>query len=98
MFATDKLIHERVRLLIMTHLASSDRKDVSFTELQETLSLTPGNLSVQLKKLEKAGYVSIKKQFKNNKPLTTIRISAKGSQALIAYVEEMKKIIAGLKT
>ncbi len=90
---SDKVIHERSRLLILTYLASSEDPHVPFTVLQEALNLTAGNLSVQLKTLEKAGYVKIQKQFKDNKPLTTATITADGSQALAAYVEEMQNII-----
>lgn len=96
-FAADKIIHERARLLILTHLASSDCTAVAFSELQERLGLTSGNLSVQLKTLKDTGYVAIKKQFKNNKPLTTASITPKGSHALMNYVEEMKRIINSLE-
>ena len=93
----NKIIHERARLLIISHLASSDEPVVSFSELQERLELTPGNLSVQLRKLKAAGYVKIKKVFKDNKPLTTVSMTPVGKQALNDYVEEMEKIIRQLK-
>lgn len=90
---SDRVIHERSRLLILTYLAGSEDPHVPFTVLQDALNLTAGNLSVQLKTLEKAEYVKIRKQFKDNKPLTTAMISAAGSQALAAYVDEMQNII-----
>lgn len=93
----NKIIHERARLLIITHLASSEKPSVSFSDLQESLELTPGNLSVQLRKLKDAGYVKIKKAFKDNKPLTTVSMTPDGKQALEDYVEEMEKIIRQLK-
>ena len=93
----NKIIHERARLLIISHLASSDEPVASFSELQERLELTPGNLSVQLRKLKAAGYVKIKKVFKDNKPLTTVSMTPAGKQALNDYVEEMEKIIRQLK-
>ena len=93
----NKIIHERARLLIITHLASNEKPAVSFSDLQESLELTPGNLSVQLRKLKDAGYVKIKKAFKDNKPLTTVSMTPDGKQALKDYVEEMEKIIRQLK-
>lgn len=91
--ATDKVIHERGRLLILTFLASADSKSSSFSELQERLSFTSGNLSIQLKTLQKAGYVVIRKQFKDNKPLTTASITPSGRKALSKYLEEMQRLI-----
>ena len=93
----DKIIHERVRLLIVTHLATSENQCASFTETQQHLGLTSGNLSVQLKKLSQSGYVDIKKTFKDNKPLTTVCITSKGQDALDKYINEMENIIQILK-
>ena len=95
--AIDKLIHERVRLLILTHLASSEKDEVSFNEIKEALELTPGNLSVQLTKLKDAGYVQIHKTFKDNKPYTTVMITQTGRDALTEYIAEMESIIHVLK-
>ena len=93
----DKLIHERTRLLILTHLASMDDKETSFNDLQKKLSFTSGNLSIQLKKLKAAQYIKIKKTFKNDKPLTSIAITFKGITALNHYIEEMESLIKSLK-
>ncbi len=93
----DKIIHERVRLRILTYLASSQKKVVSFSELQNQLELTSGNLSVQIKKLKMVDYVEIVKSFKDNKPYTTIEITTKGFEALKEYVNEMETILSGLK-
>lgn len=93
----DKIIHERARLLILTYLASNDRQEISFNELQEKLEFTSGNLSVQLKKLKAVNYLDIHKTFKENKPFTTIRITPEGSEALKAYIHEMEKLIRELK-
>ena len=54
----DRTIHERSRLLILSHLASNRKREISFNELQEQLGFTSGNLSAQLKKLRQAGYVT----------------------------------------
>lgn len=93
----DKLIHERARLRIVTYLASNSPEETSFTELQEKLEFSSGNLSIQLKKLKEAGYVDIRKTFKDNKPFTTVVLTSAGSEALLAYVDEMEKIIGALK-
>ncbi|NNG02324.1 MAG: transcriptional regulator [Desulfobacteraceae bacterium] len=98
MAGIDKIIHERVRLLILTYVAGHDHNSVSFNELQRTLELTPGNLSVQLKKLKNAGYINIEKAFRDNKPYTTVGITLTGSDALNDYVNEMERIIKVLKS
>ena len=95
--AFDKLIHERARLLILTYLASSDKREISFNELQTELEFTPGNLSVQLKKLSGAEYLKIRKTFRHNKPYTTAAITPRGSEALNRYLDEMEGIIKALR-
>jgi len=95
--AIDKIIHERSRLLILTHLASNEKREISFNALQEKLGFTSGNLSVQLKKLRQAGYVDIKKTFKDNKPYTTVSITMEGIKALNYYLDEMEGLIKGLR-
>ena len=95
--ALDKIIHERARLLILTHLASNEKREISFNELQEKLGFTSGNLSVQLKKLRQAEYVEIKKTFKDNKPYTTVSITMEGTMALNRYLDEMEGLIKGLR-
>lgn len=97
MSGLNKIIHERARLLILTYLASNERKKVSFNELQKSLGFTSGNLSVQLRKLEQADYVDIHKAFKANKPYTTVSITPRGFDALNSYVAEMEGIIKTLK-
>jgi DNA-binding HxlR family transcriptional regulator len=93
----NKIIHERARLMIVAYLASSEKKEISFNDLQKSLGFTSGNLSVQLRKLEQADYVDIRKTFKENKPYTTISITPRGSDALNSYVTEMEGIIKALK-
>ncbi len=93
----DRLIHERARLLILTHLASTDNKESSFNTLLEKLGFTSGNLSIQLKKLQAAGYVKIKKTFKDNKPYTAASITLKGKKALNVYLDEMESLITALR-
>ena len=93
----DKIIHERARLLILTYLASRKEQEVSFNELQEKLSFSSGNLSIQLKKLKEVNYLGMNKTFKDNKPYTTVGITSEGASALQKYVEEMESIIKTLK-
>ena len=93
----NKIIHERSRLLILTHLASNTDIEVSFNGIKETLDFTPGNLSIQLKKLDEAGYITIRKSFRDNKPHTAVIITPKGIKALNSYLEEMENLIKGLR-
>jgi DNA-binding MarR family transcriptional regulator len=95
--AVDRIIHEPARLSILSHLASAEGGLAPFTELRDGLGLTAGNLSVQLRNLEEAGYVMISKTFKGQKPYTELRITAKGEEALGAYLSRMESLIASLK-
>jgi DNA-binding MarR family transcriptional regulator len=93
----DKVIHERSRLRILTFLASSTSGEVGFTELREALGFTSGNLSVQLKTLEEAGYLKIDKRFVANKSYTGLRLTDAGESALTSYLGELEFIVASLK-
>jgi len=87
----DPVIHSRIRLAILSILISV--KEASFNYLKETIGTTDGNLSASLSKLEEAGYISIKKAFKGKKPLTTCRISEKGTQAFSEYLKALESYI-----
>ena len=87
----DEIIHGRIRLGIMVYLADAEVAD--FTELKTALEATQGNLSIHLKKLEEAGYVSIDKSFVDKKPLTRVRITDAGRDAFEAYVEAIGALI-----
>lgn len=89
----DDVIHGRVRLGIMAYLADAGAAD--FTELKTLLEVTQGNLSVHLRKLEEAGYVSIDKSFLGRKPLTRARITEQGRAAFAAYLEAIAKLVGG---
>jgi DNA-binding MarR family transcriptional regulator len=89
----DDVIHGRVRLGIMAYLAESEVAD--FTELKGLLDVTQGNLSVHLRKLEEAGYVSIDKSFLDRKPLTRVRMTDQGRDAFRAYLEAIAKLVGG---
>lgn len=93
----NKIIHERSRLLILTHLATYRDTEVSFNDIRRKLNLTPGNLSIQLKNLSEAEYINISKSFRDNKPHTAVSITTKGIKALNDYLEEMEDLIKGLR-
>jgi DNA-binding MarR family transcriptional regulator len=87
----DDVIHGRLRLGIMAYLASAEVAD--FTELKNALEVTQGNLSVQLRKLEDAGYIEIEKSFLNRKPLTRARITSSGRAAFKEYLDVIAKLV-----
>ena len=87
----DDVIHGRLRLGVMAYLANAEVAD--FNELKSVLEVTQGNLSVQLRKLEEAEYVTIEKSFLGRKPLTQIRITAAGRKAFAVYLEALSKLI-----
>ena len=89
----DDVIHGRMRLGIMVYLADVEAAD--FTELKTVLEATQGNLSVHLKKLDEAGYVTISKSFVNNKPLTRVAITSEGRRAFAAYLKALGALIGG---
>jgi len=93
----DRMIHERARLIILAHLSSSAQPSVSFPELREKLELTAGNLSIQLRTLEGAGYVKIAKSFVENRPNTSVSLTAKGARAFNEYLKEMELLMKKLK-
>ena len=87
----DDVIHGRLRLGIMACLASAEV--ASFNELKARLETTQGNLSIQLRKLEDAGYIAIDKSFLDRKPLTRARITPEGRAAFAAYLEQISRLI-----
>lgn len=84
----DPLLHSQIRLAIISILMSVD--EAQFNYLKEKTETTAGNLSFQLSKLKEADYVKINKAFKDNYPMTTVRITTKGKKAFIGYVNAMK--------
>ena len=95
-FTPDRLIHEPVRLQIISYLAAG-AKQATFTELKEKLGLTAGNLSVQLKRLAEADYVYITKSIRERKPLTRVFLTHQGMVALRLYLNEMEAMVEQLK-
>ncbi len=93
----NKILQERSRLLILSYLSGSEKSSATFMELQKTMEISRGNLSIQIKTLSEAEYVKIEKKFKDNKPQTTIRITPKGTHALKEYLKEMENLINTIK-
>jgi DNA-binding transcriptional ArsR family regulator len=87
----DDIIHSRIRLAIISVLIAVDEAEFKF--LKEKVKTTDGNLSVHLKKLDEAGYIFVRKEFINKKPVTSHRLSKKGQEAFQMYVERLEKLI-----
>lgn len=87
----DRLIHERVRLGIVSALAVND--SLSFNELKALLKTTDGNLSVHARKLEDASYVTCTKSFEGRIPKTEYRLTGAGRRALEQYLDHMEALI-----
>ena len=86
----DKIIHEPARLRIMMILAGIEQADFNF--LLTTLSLTRGNLSRHIEKLESTGYLKVKKSFNGKIPNTSYQLTQKGSKALTQYWEDLDAV------
>ncbi|MCD7899968.1 MAG: transcriptional regulator [Bacteroides sp.] len=87
----DPLLHSELRLAVMSLLISVDEAD--FVYIKQQTGATAGNLSIQIEKLNKAGYVEVTKSFKGKMPRTTCKITAKGVDAFAQYVEALKSYI-----
>jgi DNA-binding MarR family transcriptional regulator len=91
----DRLIHERMRLGIVSALAVN--RSLSFNELKAMLGATDGNLSVHARKLEDAGYITCTKGFEGRVPRTVFRLTAAGRQALEQYLDHMESLIQAVR-
>jgi DNA-binding transcriptional ArsR family regulator len=87
----DNLIHERMRLGIISALAANE--SLTFTELKELLKTTDGNISVHARKLEEAEYITCIKSFEGRIPKTQYRLSASGRRALERYLDHMEALV-----
>jgi DNA-binding MarR family transcriptional regulator len=93
----DPLIHVPTRLKIVATLAAlPDGDSLSFTRLQDLLGLTPGNLIIQLRKLEEAGYLSSEKTRNGSAQKTTVALTRQGRKALDAYTQALRDLLGGL--
>ena len=91
----DRLIHERLRLGIVSALAVNDR--LTFNDLKRLLQTTDGNLSVHARKLEDAEYIACEKSFEGRVPRTEYRLTAAGRRALEKYLVHMEAIIKAVR-
>jgi DNA-binding transcriptional ArsR family regulator len=89
----DRVIHERMRLAIVSALAASEK--LSFNELKTLLGTTDGNLSVHARRLEEAGYVSLAKSFQGRLPRTEYRLTPEGRRAFERYVNHLEALVHG---
>jgi DNA-binding MarR family transcriptional regulator len=91
----DRLIHERLRLGIVSALAANE--SLGFGDLKELLQTTDGNLSVHARKLEEAQYISCTKYFEGRVPRTRYRLTAAGRRAFEAYLNHMEALIQAMR-
>jgi DNA-binding MarR family transcriptional regulator len=91
----DRLIHERLRLGIVSALAVNE--SLSFTEIRDLMRTTDGNLSVHARKLEDAKYISVSKSFEGRVPHTVYKLTALGRRALERYLDHMESIISATR-
>jgi DNA-binding MarR family transcriptional regulator len=89
--ALDRLIHERMRLGIVSALAVNE--SLTFNDLKTLMKTTDGNLSVHARKLEEAEYISCTKSFEGRVPRTQYRLTAAGRRALERYLDHMEALI-----
>jgi len=88
----DPILHSQLRLGVVSLLISV--KEAEFTFLKEQTNATAGNLSVQINKLKKAGYIQVIKKFKDNYPQTTCKITGKGIDAFDDYVKNLQSYLS----
>jgi DNA-binding MarR family transcriptional regulator len=91
----DRLIHERLRLGILSALSVNE--SLTFGELKKLLDTTDGNLSVHARKLEEAGYLSCTKSFEGRVPRTDYKLTAAGRRALERYLDHMEALIQAMR-
>ena len=91
----DRLIHERMRLGIVSALAAND--SLTFNDLKLLLGTTDGNLSVHARKLEDAKYITCTKSFEGRVPRTEYKLTAEGRRALKRYVDHMEALIRAIR-
>lgn len=87
----DPILHSQLRLAVMSLLISV--KEAEFIFIKEKTNSTAGNLSVQLQKLKEVGYIEVKKEFKDNYPNTTCKITKEGIQAFENYVKALQEYL-----
>jgi DNA-binding HxlR family transcriptional regulator len=91
----DRLIHERLRLGILSALSVNER--LTFNDLKRLLDATDGNLSVHARKLEEAGYLACQKSFEGRVPKTQYKLTSAGRRALERYLDHMEALIGAMR-
>jgi DNA-binding HxlR family transcriptional regulator len=94
--ALDRLIHERMRLGIVSALAANE--SLTFNDLKSLMNTTDGNLSVHARKLEDGGYIACTKSFEGRLPKTEYKITASGRRALESYLNHMETLIQQMRS
>ena len=92
----DRLIHERLRLGIISALAANE--SLTFSDLKSLMNTTDGNLSVHARKLEEAGYIACTKYFDGRLPKTEYKLTAAGRTALESYINHMESLIRQMRS
>lgn len=92
----DRLIHERLRLGIISALAAN--ASLTFSDLKKLMNTTDGNLSVHARKLEEAGYIACSKYFDGRLPKTEYKLTATGRAALESYLNHMESLIKQMRS
>ena len=87
----DPVLHSQLRLAIVSMLISNGEIDLAY--IKELTNATSGNISIQIKNLQEAGYIEVIKSFKNNYQNTSLKITSKGMKAFEEYVESLKQYI-----
>jgi predicted ArsR family transcriptional regulator len=87
----DPDLHQPVRTRIMTYLLRDGESD--FVTLKKDLNLTDGHMTTHMRVLTESGLIDVKKEFVNNKPRTTYKVSKDGKKRFIAYLDVLKKMI-----
>lgn len=91
----DRVIHERMRLAIVSSLAAND--SLSFHDLKNLLGTTDGNLSIHARRLEEAGYVAFSKTFHRRMPRTVYRLTPEGRRAFERYLGHLEALVHGAR-
>jgi DNA-binding HxlR family transcriptional regulator len=92
----DRIIHERMRLAIVSALAVN--QSLSFNDLKKLMKTTDGNLSVHARKLEEAGYIACEKYFEGRTPKTEYKLTPSGKRALEKYLSHMEALISAMRS
>lgn len=93
--AADRILEHRVRLAISVLLARND--ELSFARLKQLLGETDGSLGAQLRRLEDAGYIRVRKEFQDRRPVSWYAIERRGRAALVAHLETLASLLDDLK-